>query len=372
MKKSRREFLKAATFSATALGLNLSKGKTKTVNYGAGKPMSILILGGTGFIGPHMVRSAQARGHVITLFNRGKTNTHLFPEVEKLKGDRESDLESLKGRTWDVVIDNSAIRPWWVRDTTQLLKKSVDRYLFTSTRSTYADFSEIGMDETSPQYDPDPSAVDERRSLGYGQDKVLCEREARKAFGDRTLIVRPGLIVGPGDNTDRFTYWPVRIDRGGEVLAPGDPENGVMFIDVRDLAEWYIHLIENGNTGSYNALGPQSPLSFAEFLYGCRAITNVDVSFTWVETDFLLERKLRPYREFPCWMPAEDDRLGFQRFDLSKPLAAGLTYRPLAVTAFDTLEWYKSQPSERTAKLKAGISAERELEVLEEWHAKKN
>ncbi len=371
MKKSRREFLKAATFAATTLGLNLSKGKTKTIHYGAGKPISILILGGTGFIGPHMVRSAQARGHVITLFNRGKTNTHLFPEVEKLKGDRENDLESLKGRKWDVVIDNSAIRPWWVRDSAQLLKHSVDRYLFTSTRSTYADFSEIGMDENSPQYDPDPTAVDERRRLGYGQDKVLCEREARKAFGDHTLIVRPGLIVGPGDNTDRFTYWPVRIDRGGEVLAPGDPENGVMFIDVRDLAEWYIRLIENGNTGSYNALGPQAPLTFAEFLYGCRAVTNANVSFTWVDTNFLLDRELRPYREFPCWMPAEGDRLGFQRFDLSKPLAAGLTYRPLAVTAFDTLEWYKSLPGERTAELKAGISAKREFEVLAEWHAKK-
>ena len=266
MKKSRREFLKTTTVAATALGLNL-KGKTKTIHHKTVKPMSILILGGTGFIGPHMVRSAQAHGHVITLFNRGKTNTHLFPDVEKLKGDRENDLESLKGRKWDVVIDNSAIRPWWVRDAAKLLVNSVDRYLFTSTRSTYADFSQVGMNENSPQYDPDPTAVDERRRLSYGEDKVLCEREARNIFGNRTLIVRPGLIVGPGDNTDRFTYWPVRIDRGGEVLAPGDPQNGVMFIDVRDLAEWYIRLIENGNTGSYNALGPQAPLSFAEFLY---------------------------------------------------------------------------------------------------------
>ncbi len=370
MNRSRREFLKTTTVAAAALGLNLSEGKT--YKSGTGKPMSILILGGTGFIGPHMVKSAQARGHEVTLFNRGKTNTHLFPDVEKLKGDRENDLESLKGRKWDVVIDNSAIRPWWVRDAAQLLKNSVDRYLFTSTRSTYADFSKIGMDENSPQYDPDPTAVDERRRLSYGEDKVLCEREARKVFGDHTLIVRPGLIVGPGDNTDRFTYWPVRIDRGGEVLAPGDPQNGVMFIDVRDLAEWYIRLIENGNTGSYNALGPQAPLSFSEFLYGCRAVTNAHVSFTWVDTDFLLERKLRPYREFPCWMPAEGDRLGFQRFDLSKPLAAGLTYRSLAVTAFDTLEWYKSLQSERTTtELKAGITASREIEVLMEWHDKK-
>jgi 2'-hydroxyisoflavone reductase len=316
-----------------------------------------------------MVRYALQRGHTVTIFNRGRSNTHLFPEVERLIGDRENDLETLRGRAWDVVIDNSASVPWWVRDSAQLLKDSVDRYLFTSTRSTYSDFSQVGMNEDGPQHDPDPSGVDERRSQGYGPNKVLCEREARRAFGDRSLIVRPGLIVGPGDNTDRFSYWPIRVDRGGEMLCPGDPENPVMFIDVRDLAEWYIHMLENGTVGTYNALGPEAPLSFAEMIYGCRAVTSAEVSFTWVDTDFLLEREMRPYSDFPCWMPARGARAGFQRFDLTRPLAAGLKYRPLAVTARDTLNWHKTRPAERQARLRSGITAEKEAELLAEWHA---
>ena len=369
MSTSRRDFVQGMTAAAGVIGLGFP-GRLVGARPRHHKQSSlrVLILGGTGFIGPQMVRSLMSRGHTVTIFNRGRTNTHLFPDVEKLRGDRANDLESLEGRTWDAVIDNSATRPWWVRDTAQLLQDSVERYLFTSTRSVYADFSEVGMTEEGPTHDPDPTAVGERRSLGYGPNKVLCEREAKGAFGERTLIVRPGLIVGPGDNTDRFSYWPIRIDRGGEVLAPGDPTNPVMFIDVRDLAEWYVRLLENGATGTYNALGPEAPLSFAEMLYGCRAVTNANVSFTWVDTDFLLERELRPYADFPCWMPARGDRLGFQRFDLSKPLAAGITYRPLAVTARDTLDWHKTRPPERQANLRAGLAAEREVQVLAEWH----
>lgn len=328
----------------------------------------ILVLGGTGFIGPHLVRYALQRGHTVSIFNRGRTNPHLFPGVEKLIGDRENDLEALKGKTWDAVVDNSASVPWWVRDSAQLLKDSADRYLFTSTRSTYSDFSQIGMTEDGPQYDPDESAVGERRSLGYGRNKVLCEREALRAFGDRAIIVRPGLIVGPGDNTDRFSYWPIRVDRGGEMLCPGDPANPVMFIDVRDLAEWYIHMLEGETVGIYNALGPEAPLSFAEMIYGCRAVTSAVVSFTWVDTDFLLDRDMRPYSDFPCWMPARGNRAGFQRFDLTRPLSAGLTYRPLAVTARDTLEWHKTRPMERQQDLNAGITAEQEAELLAAWH----
>ncbi len=329
-----------------------------------------MVLGGTGFIGPHMVRRALDRGHTVTLFNRGRTNTHLFPQVEKLIGDRNNDLTALEARTWDVVIDNSAYDPRWVRASAQLLKDSVNIYLFTSTRSVYADFSEIGMTENSPVHDVDPSAVDEGRRLGYGPDKVLCEMELRRAFGDRTLIVRPSLIVGPGDTTDRFTYWPARIDRGGEVLAPGDPTNPVMFIDVRDLAEWYVHLLEQGTVGVFNALGPEAPLSFAELLYGIRAVTSASVSFTWVNADFLAGHDVRPYSDMPCWMPARGSRAGFQRFDLTHPIANGLTYRPLAVTARDTLEYHKSRPPERRSRLRAGLSPEREAEVLAAWRAR--
>jgi 2'-hydroxyisoflavone reductase len=315
------------------------------------------------------VRYALSRGHTLTLFNRGRTNTHLFPDVEKLVGDREDDLESLKGRTWDAVIDNSASNPRWVRDSAQLLKDSAEVYLFTSTRSTYSDFSQIGMtEETGPQFDVDPEVIDDPDvRLPYGPAKVLCEHETKRAFPDRHLIVRPGLIVGPGDQTDRFTYWPARIHRGGEVLAPGEPGNPVMFIDVRDLSEWYVHLLERGARGALNALGPEAPLSFAELLYGIRAVTSTPVSFTWVATDFLLEHEVRPYSHMPLWMPARDDRLGFNRWDLSKPLAMGLKYRPLAVTARDTLEFHLSRPLERQQELRAGIRAEREAELLTAW-----
>ncbi len=330
----------------------------------------ILILGGTGFIGPHMVRYAMKRGHTVTLFNRGRTNTHLFPSVEKLRGDRNGDLESLKDRTWDAVIDNSATNPKWVRDSAQLLKDATAVYLFTSTRSVYSDFSKVGMDVDGPLHEVDPAVIDRGERVPYGPSKVLCELETRRAFGERSLIMRPGLIVGPGDETDRFTYWPARIDRGGEVLAPGDPTDPVMFIDVRDLAEWYIHLLERNVTGVFNVLGPGAPLTFAELLYGIRAVTATPVSFTWVDADFLATHQVRPYSDMPCWIPPRGNRLGFQRFDLTRSLEHGLTYRPLAVTAKDTLDYHKSRSPERQAELRAGLAPAREAEVLAAWHGR--
>ena len=367
MDTSRREFLHyAAAGAALGLGVRPSVG-VRPMPFTRSR-LRILVLGGTGFLGPQFVEYALSRGHTLTLFNRGRTNTHLFPDVEKLVGDRNGDLESRRDRTWDAVVDNSASNPKWVRDSAQLLKDAVGTYLFTSTRSVYSDFSTIGMDESGPVFQVDRAAIDEGRQLPYGQAKALCEVEANAALPGRTLIVRPGLIVGPGDNTDRFTYWPARIDRGGEVLAPGDPDNRVMFIDVRDLAEWYVHLLERGALGVLNALGPEAPLSYAELLYGIRAVTASPVSFAWVDTDFLLERRVRPYTDMPLWMPARDDRVGFNRFDLTRPLQMGIAYRPLAVTAKDTLDFYKSQPPERQRDLRAGLEAERERGLLAEWH----
>lgn len=369
MTTSRRNFLH--TTAAAAVGFRVAPGlrhSVKPINP-APHPLKILVLGGTGFIGPHLVQYALDRGHTVTIFNRGQTNTHLFPDVEKLVGDRSNDVESLRGRTWDAVIDNSASRPTWVRLSAQLLQDAADMYLFTSTRSVYREFSTIGLnEETGLVFEHDLSQTDQEDDLGYGPRKILCEQEAQRAFGDRSLIVRPGLIVGPGDQTDRFTYWPARIDRGGEVLAPGDPDNKAMFIDVRDLAEWYVRLVEQGTVGVLNGLGPEAPLSFAELLYGIRAVTSTPVSFTWVPTDFLLEREVRPYSHMPLWMPARDDRVGFNRWDLSRPLAAGVKYRSLAVTAKDTLDFHKSRPLERQQELRAGMSAEREAELLAEWH----
>ncbi len=369
---SRRDFIQ--TLAATGAALSLparSAASARSAMKPQRRVMDILILGGTGFIGPHLVRATVERGHNVSVFNRGRSNHRLPDGVETLIGDRNNNHSALEGRRWDIVIDNSATRnAGWVRTSAQLLKDTVDRYLFTSTRSVYSDFSEIGMNEDGPVHDVQQSMVDRNERQPYGPEKVLSEREVRAAFGDRTLVVRPGLIVGPGDNTDRFSYWPIRVDRGGEMLAPGDPDTPVMFIDARDLAEWYVRLAENNNTGVLNALGPASRLSFGELLYGCRAVTTAPISFTWVDADFLIEHEQRPYgRTMPMWQPPRGNRRGFQQFDLSRPLAAGIQYRPLAVTARDTLDFHYSRPAERRQGLRAGLSAEQEAELLRAWHA---
>jgi 2'-hydroxyisoflavone reductase len=316
------------------------------------------------------VQYALDRGHTVTLFNRGKTNPGLFPKVEKLQGDRASDLKSLEGRDWDVVLDNSATNPEWVARSAKLLAPRVKRYAFVSTRSVYSDTSRVPMTIEAPVFTRENTKVEEGKPLPYGLSKALAEAEARRYFGDRALIVRPGLIVGPGDLTDRFTYWPVRIERGGEVMAPGDGTDPVQVIDARDLSEWMIRLAEQSAAGTYNAVGPRNPRSFAELLHGIKAVTSSEATFTWVDTDFLAAQKIRPYAEMPVWQPARDGRQGFARFDLSREIALGLTFRPLADTARDTLTYYHAQTPERQATLKAGVTPEREAEVLAAWKAR--
>ncbi|NNF28389.1 MAG: NAD-dependent epimerase/dehydratase family protein [Gemmatimonadetes bacterium] len=333
--------------------------------------MRILILGGTSFIGPHQVRYALDRGHEITLFNRGRTNTHLFPEVERLVGDRNGDLTALEGREWDVVIDNSATNPRWVELTANLLADSCERYVFVSTRSVYADTSLVPMSTRAPVWTYERAGVEPgAEQLPYGLSKALAEQAARDAFGeDRALVFRPGLIIGPGDATDRFTYWPVRIHRGGEVLAPGDGTDPVQIIDVRDFSEWLIRMVEEGETGTYNVVGPRTPRPMTELLYGIRAVTTAETTFTWVDTDFLLNAGLRPYAEMPVWRPARDGAEGFARFDLTPEVEKGLTFRSLADTAEATLEFHFSRPAERQAELRSGVNNDREREVLGLWHA---
>jgi len=334
-------------------------------------PLRILILGGTGFIGPHQVEHALARGHTVTLFNRGKTNPHLFPDVEKLIGNRDNDLEALKGRDWDVVLDNSATIPRWVRQSAQLLRDAAQKYLFVSTISVYSDYSIVGLNESSPTGVMDDSDDETLSGRNYGPMKALCEKEAELAFPGRATIVRPGLIVGPGDRTDRFTYWPVRIDRGGEVLAPGNPTDPTQIVDVRDLTGWMIRMLEEGHTGTYNATGPRAPLSIGEMLYGIRAITASDVSFTWADSDFLAQQEVQPWRQMPVWVPSERESMrGFSRIECSRAYDKGLTFRPLADTARDTLDWFKTLSDDRQSKLKSGLPPEREAEVLAAWHAR--
>lgn len=332
------------------------------------RALRILILGGTGFIGPHQVRNALSRGHTVTLFNRGRTNTYLFPEVEKLIGDRDGNLEALRGREWDVVLDNSGFEPRIVRDSAQLLKDAVQHYLFVSTQSVYASRAIIDQDETGAV---GMVGVPESQWTGYGPLKALCEREVHQAFPGRATVVRPPVIVGPGDGSDRFTYWVDRIHRGGEVLAPGSPDDPTQFVDVRDLTQWMIRCVEDGVTGVYNATGPIGVLSLAGMLYGIRAAMTSEVSFTWVDADFLAQQGVRPFSHMPLWQPPVGRTAGFMRMSAARAQARGLTYRPLAVTAADTLEWWLTEPVERRSDMRAGLPAEREAEVLRAWHARK-
>jgi 2'-hydroxyisoflavone reductase len=342
------------------------------------KPLRILILGGTGFTGPDQVRYAINRGHKVTVFNRGKTHPGTLPAgVEQLIGDRNGQLDALKGRQWDVVIDNPTTLPVWVRDAAQILKGNVERYVFISTISVYADTSKA-VDENSPLAEykgADPmketmkNVVDSKFQL-YGPLKALSEKEAEKWFPEKTLVVRPGLIVGPGDETDRFTYWPVRIDRDGEVLAPGERDDPVQFIDARDLAEWTIRMVENGETGVYNATGPAKQLGIGDMLDQIKAALNSNASFTWVSADFLEQQKVSAWSDMPVWIPPRGEEAYAARVNVERALRNGLTFRPLTETARDTLAWFKSQPLQRQAKLRAGLTAEREKEVLAAWQAR--
>jgi 2'-hydroxyisoflavone reductase len=382
---SRREFLRASVAAGGVLATSgalagepaaSSTELPRRVTQSAPRQIRLLILGGTGFIGPWQVRYAQARGHEVTIFNRGRSAPGMFPGVEELIGDRAvSNLESLRGRRWDAVIDNSASlssAPAWVRDSAALLRDAVDQYLFISTRSVFRDLSMVPATVDAPLYSREspPGGWSEGEDFPYGLAKALAEGEVRSVFGARTTVVRPGLIVGPGDDTDRFTYWPVRIERGGEVLAPGNPDvDRVQVIDVRDLCEWVVRLCEQKTYGTYMGLGPEHGRSMGEFLYGIAAVTTAPVTWTWVPREFLAQHRMRAYQEMPVWRPPVPGYEGFARFDLTREVAAGLTYRSLADTTTATLEFHHSRSPERKASLEAGTTPEREAEVLRAWHA---
>jgi 2'-hydroxyisoflavone reductase len=330
---------------------------------------AILILGGTGFLGPQLVEAAQSRGHTLTLFNRGKTKPTLFPDIEKLRGNRDGDLKALEGRKWDAVIDTSGYVPRIVKASAELLAPSVQTYVFVSTISVFGDTSKRGMDETAPVATiADPT--NEEVSKNYGALKALCEKAAEAGMPGRVINVRPGLIVGPGDPTDRFTYWPVRVAKGGEILAPGSGSDPVQFIDARDLAAWIILAIEQGDKGVFNATGPDKELPISTLLDACKAASGSDASFTWAPTEFLEQQKVAPWSDMPVWVPAVGEDLGMARINCSKAIGRGLRFRPVQETARDTLEWWKTLPDERRAKLRAGLAQERELAVLGEWKKK--
>ena len=369
---TRREFLGSAAAAGAALGLAgtgldaLAGGKGDT---GPGK--TLLILGGTSFLGPQLVEAARTRGWTLTLFNRGKTNPQLFPDVEKLRGDRRTDLTALKGRTWDAVVDTSGYVPKDVAASAGLLAGNVGLYVFVSTISVYADTSKPGLDEGAPvAVTPDPAA-ETVTGANYGALKALCEKAAEKAMPGKVTVVRPGLIVGPGDPSDRFTYWPVRVARGGEVLAPGSPSDPVQLVDVRDLAEWTVAMVEKRKTGTFNATGPRERLGIGAMLAACREASGSDATFTWADEKTLEELKVAPWSDMPVWLPPTDETAGAGLISAARAISEGLSFRPLVATAKDTLAWWSTLPAERRSRLKAGLTPEREAAALKAIREKK-
>lgn len=366
---TRRTFLSGLATSTAALPLAVALPANASAPCDARRtdPLRILVLGGTGFLGPHFVQSALARGHTLTLFHRGRTGAEMFPGLEHLKGDRESgDLAALKGREFDVVVDNSGYVPKHVEDTASMFAASCKQYLFVSTVSVYEEPEEPGvrLDESSPVAtvtDEEVAAVKTiRESMPhYGALKARCEAAAEKAMPGRVTVVRPGLIVGPRDTSDRFTWWPVRLDRGGEVLAPGDPEAKVQFVDVRDLAEWMLALVEKRVFGVMNAVGFAGPVSMRDVLIGCKNATTTPATLTWVDEAFLLEQKVGPWMQMPLWIPSDGRRV----YGNELALRNGLAFRPLADTIRDTLHWAKTERGDRPFS-RTGLSPEREREVL--------
>lgn len=341
----------------------------------AQKPLKILILGGTGFTGPHQVRYALARGHSVTLFNRGRRPKEWPAEVEELTGDRDTgDLKSLKGRSWDVCIDNPTTVPFWIRDAGKLLKGKVKHYIFISTLSVYADNKTAGADESAATAiyegkDAYAESMDNVRAnmALYGPLKAASEREVIKWFGKDHTIIRPGFIVGPDDPNDRLTYWVQRMAQGGEMLVPGDGLDPMQYIDPRDLAEWTIRVAENRSFGTFNATGPNFVLDANAFFYGLRAVTTSGARFKWVNNAFIEKNQLSPGGDLPVWVPREGESVGFGTRNVSKAVKAGLSFRPLAQTAADTLAYFQSLPVERRQQLRAGLKPERESELLKQW-----
>lgn len=367
---TRREFTRRtaatalATFAVTSCGGEDPEG-------GAAQPASrpspldILILGGTGFIGPHQVRAALDRGHSVTLFNRGQRAPDMFPEIETIIGDRANDLEGLRGRAWDAVIDNSATNPEWVRASAGLLADSAGRYLYVSSTGVYFPYLTRGADESV-----EPALVVDSTKGGsstYGVNKALSEDEVEAAFGDRAIVVRPHFIAGPGDPTDRFTSWPLRLSSRPEIVAPGTPDDPVQYVDVRDLIPWMIALLEGEASGVFNAAGPAEPQGVGEMITRVASAVESDAEITWIpDLDFLDEHG---FGGVP-WVPPRGDLYGMASVDNSRAIEHGLAFRPVEETARDSLAWYRSQPADYQAEMRHGPSEAEEAEMLAAWHAR--
>jgi len=339
------------------------------------KPLKILILGGTRFIGLHMTALATQRGHHVTFFNRGKTKADRFPEVERIKGDRNGEIDGLRNREWDVVIDNSGYVPRHVKLSAELLAPKVRQYVFTSSISVYPDFS-VPRDEQSPVGKLADETLEKVDGDTYGPLKALCEQAAEQAMPGRTTIIRPGLIVGPDDNTDRFTWWPARAARGGEFIAPGAAQDPFQIIDARDLAAFVIGAVEKNTTGIYNLVSNVNDFAFGALTDACIAAANKQAKpadaprATFIPAEFLEAQQVAPWSEMPVWLPAKGAEAAFAATSNSAALKQGLKITPLAKTVDDTLAWHLTRPAEEREKLKAGIAPDKEASVLAAWKAR--
>ncbi|WP_291272653.1 twin-arginine translocation signal domain-containing protein [Geothrix sp.] len=368
MTVTRREFIQwsAAATALAATGLDLSAAPAEKA-----APKKILILGGTGFLGPATIEAAQARGHQVTMFNRGKTRPDLFPGVEKLHGDRDpkkgEGLKALEGRSWDAVIDNSAYYPRMVAASAGLLAPHAKQYLIISSISAYKEPNpENGTEDAPLATMTDPTVESMGKDYAnYGALKALCEQAAQKAMPGRTAVIRPGYIVGPDDPTGRFTYWPVRFDKGGELAVPGAPADPVEIIDVRDLAAWLVHLVERGTTGVFNACGPDKRLAWGSLVEACQKAGNPNAKPVWIPADFVTKQE---GLEFPIWAPYLGETKGFHTWSNARAVKAGLKFRPAEQTVKDTLAWFKTQEKAEKGRNKlAGPTAEQEAKLIAAW-----
>lgn len=366
---SRRQVLQ---MSAALGGGGLASGLLPAA--AAATPKRILILGGTGFLGPAIVEAAEKRGHTLTLFNRGRTRPGLFPHIEKRQGDRDplkgEGLRSLETGEWDAVIDDSGFYPRMVGASAQLLAPRVKQYIYISSISCYKEPSPIGGDEDTPlAVLADPKVEEMGKNFqNYGGLKAACEAAAEAALPGRTTVVRPGYIVGPDDPTGRFTYWPVRFDKGGEVAVPGAPTDPLQLIDVRDLAEWLVLLVENRTIGKFNALGPDKPMTWGRVIAACQKAASAPDTLTWIPGEFVARQE---DVDFPIWAPYVGDTKGFHTWQNRRAVQAGLRFRPVEQTVTDTLAWYKEQLKDEKGRTKMAFTPEQEAEMLKRWKAAK-
>jgi 2'-hydroxyisoflavone reductase len=337
-------------------------------------PKRILILGGTGFLGPAIVEAAEKRGHTLTLFNRGRTRPGLFPHIEKRQGDRDPNkgegLKSLETGEWDAVIDDSGYYPRMVGASAQLLAPRVKQYIFISSISCYKEPSPIAGDEDTPLATLADASVEEmgKNFENYGGLKAACEAAAEAALPGHTTIVRPGFIVGPDDPTGRFTYWPARFDKGGEVAVPGAPTDPLQLIDVRDLAEWLVLMVENRTIGKFNALGPDEPMNWGRVITACQKATPNASTIAWIPGEFVAKQE---DIGFPIWAPYVGDSKGFHTWQNGRAVKAGLRFRPIEQTVADTLAWYQGQLKEEKGRTRMAFTPEQEAEIRKRWKASK-